>query len=86
MMRGQACFTSLGHENTKEMDGSSSTSTNGNSSNGTNRNSGRQGGGVADKVGTTAVNRESDVKKDMGPAVSSTYVAETMTVINNFNF
>jgi len=47
---------------------------------------GRQGGGVADRVGNQAVNRESDVKKDAGPAVSNTYVADNMTVTNNYNF
>jgi hypothetical protein len=61
-----------------------------NSSNGSaqerGRSSGRQGGGVVDKASNTAINRESDVKKDMGPAVSNTYVADTMTVVNNYNF
>lgn len=35
---------------------------------------------------TKAVHSEADVKKDAGPAVSNTYVAETMTVTNNYNF
>lgn len=47
---------------------------------------GRQGGGVVDKASNTAINRESDVKKDMGPSVSNTYVAETMTVENHYHF
>jgi hypothetical protein len=41
---------------------------------------------VAEKASNTAINRESDVKKEAGPAVSNTYVADTMTVVNNYNF
>lgn len=44
-----------------------------------------QSGGVGSAM-TKAVHSEADVKKDAGPAVSNTYVAETMTVTNNYNF
>nr|UHS72213.1 MAG: hypothetical protein 2 [Tombusviridae sp.] len=51
-----------------------------------NRNSDSQGGGVVDGTGKLSINREADVKKGTAPAVSNTYVAETMTVTNNYNF
>jgi len=57
--------------------------TNTNSSSSRGRSSG--GSGVSGAA-STAINRESDVKKDMGPSVSNTYVADTMTVTNNYNF
>lgn len=50
-----------------------------------NRGRSQSAGGVGAAM-TKAVNSESDVKKDAGPAVSNTYVAETMTVTNNYNF
>jgi len=71
------------------MDNSSSSNNNtGRSSGGANRPGGSngQGGGIADRAATKAISAESDVKKDMGAAVSNTYVAETMTVTNNYNF
>jgi len=45
-----------------------------------------QGGGIADRNARQAIHGETDVKKDMGPSVSNTYVAEEMTVTNNYNF
>lgn len=62
----------------------------GNSNSGGDRNRGNsrsgQGGGIADRASGKAVGGETDVKQDMGPSVSNTYVAETMTVTNNYNF
>jgi len=37
-------------------------------------------------VARTAVHKEGDVKKDMGPAMSFTMVAEKMEVHQHFNF
>ncbi len=45
-----------------------------------------QGGGLASEAGKKAISAESDVKKDMGPSVSNTHVAETQTITNNYNF
>ncbi len=53
---------------------------------GNSRQGGGSGGGVASGSGNKAISSESDVKKDMGPSVSNTYVADTMTVTNNYNF
>lgn len=33
-----------------------------------------------------AIHKEADVKKAQGPAVSNTYVAETMEVTNHYHF
>jgi hypothetical protein len=63
--------------------------TNSNSNANSGRNTGggqRQGGGSTSDASKKAISAESDVKKDMGPSVSNTYVAETMTVTNNYNF
>ncbi len=43
-------------------------------------------GGLAERAANKAISAEADVKRDMGPAVSNTYVAENMTVTNNYNF
>lgn len=46
-----------------------------------------QGGGTGvSQTAAKAVAKEGDVKQDLGASVSNTYVADTMTVTNNYNF
>jgi len=44
------------------------------------------GGGFVERAANKSISAEADVKRDAGPAVSNTYVAENMTVTNNYNF